>query len=128
MEIKRLKPNHQDERGIINDILYDEPIDHVTVITSAKGVQRGDHYHKETIQWVYLYSGELKSLTQKDSEKVVSVVLKPGDLVKAEKLEHHALLALEDSVFFVFTRGPRGGNDYESDTFRLRNPLEEEVA
>ena len=40
-------------------------------------------------------------------------------------LEHHAVHALEDSVFMVFTRGPRGGDDYESDTFRLETPLQD---
>lgn len=126
MELVKIKPNFQDERGVISDILSHEPIEHVTVITSLKGVERGHHYHKETVQWVYLYSGKLKSLTQKDGEKVISSIMEPGDLIKTEKLERHAICALDNSVFFVFTRGPRGGEDYEDDTYRLENPLVEE--
>ncbi len=127
MIIKKIRPDFQDHRGIIQDILVHEPIEHVTVITSKKDVIRGNHYHKETIQWVYLYSGKLKSLTQKDGEKVVSLIIEPGDLLKTEKMEKHALEALEDSVFFVFTKGPRGGEDYEADTYRLEIPLTEEL-
>lgn len=127
MEIKKIKPSFQDKRGMIQDILYKTPVDHVTVISSAKGVTRGNHFHKETIQWVYLYSGKIKSLTQKDREKVISAILGPGDLLKTERFENHALHALEDSVFFVFTRGPRGGEDYEADTYRLETSLKEET-
>ena len=128
MEIKKLEANLQDERGLIKDILFNEPINHVTVITSVKGVVRGNHLHKKTIQWIYLYSGKLKSLTQNEGEEVISRILEPGDLLKTGKCEKHALHALEDSVFFVFTRGPRGGKNYESDTFRLEKPLEENRA
>jgi len=35
---------------------------------------------------------------------------------------------LEDSLFLVFTRGPRGGQDYESDTYRLTKPLRESLS
>ena len=127
MQIKKLKVNFQDERGLIKDILFNEPINHITLITSAKGVIRGNHLHKKTIQWLYLYSGKLKSLTQNEGEEVISRILEPGDLLKTEKSERHAIHALEDSVFFAFTRGPRGGKNYEKDTFRLEKSLEETV-
>ncbi|MBF0355158.1 MAG: hypothetical protein HQL43_07985 [Alphaproteobacteria bacterium] len=115
--------NFEDDRGAIKDIMFREPVDHVTVITSKAGVVRGNHFHNETVQWVYLASGSLKSLTRKDNGAVEVTALKPGDLILTEAGEQHALEALEDSTFFVFTRGPRGGQDYESDTFRLDKPL-----
>lgn len=128
MEFRKIKAKKTDERGVIKDILYNEPIDHVTVITSDKGAVRGNHFHKETIQWVYCYSGKLKSLTQKGEEKVVCKILEEGDLLKTEKNEKHALQALEKAVFFVFTKGPRGGDDYEDDTYRLKTPLRDEIS
>jgi len=124
MKISKIVPNHSDERGIITDILYNVPVEHVTIITSAKGVVRGNHYHRDTIQWVYLMSGKIESLTQFKGEEVVSAVLEPGDLIMTDRMERHALKALDDSVFLVFTRGPRGGEDYESDTYRLDEPLQ----
>lgn len=125
MEINKLNPTFQDERGVIQDILINQPIEHITVITSKKDVTRGNHFHKETIQWVYVHSGKLESLTQKENEKVVVKILEPGDLIKAEALEKHALKALEDSIFYVFTKGPRGGGNYEDDTYRLDKPLQD---
>ena len=127
MKIKKLEPNFKDERGVIQDILTDEQIDHVTVITSAKNVTRGNHYHKETIQWVYLHSGKIKSLTQNEGEGVVEEILEPGSLLKTDKMERHMLYSLEESIFFVFTKGPRGGDNYEDDTYRLDRSLEEEL-
>ncbi len=126
MKIIKIKESFRDKRGAIKDILYNEPIDHVTVIDSAKGVTRGNHFHKETIQWVYVLGGKLRSLTQREGEKVISKIIELGDLLKTDKYEKHALKALEDSIFIVFTRGPRGGQDYEGDTFRLEKRLEEE--
>lgn len=123
MEIKKIKPAHSDDRGDIADIMYREPVDHIAVITSTKGAVRANHYHKETIQWLYLQSGKVESVTQTGDEPVVSQVMEPGDLIRTDANEKHAIHALEDSVFFVFTRGPRGGEDYESDTFRLETPL-----
>jgi quercetin dioxygenase-like cupin family protein len=114
--------NHQDERGQIIDILGKDVIEYVTLITSVRGASRGHHYHRDTIQTVYVLEGRLKVLTQQSNEAVVATVLEKGDLMVTEPLERHAMIALEDSVFLVLTRGPRGGEDYETDTYRV-DPL-----
>lgn len=113
------------ERGTIKDILVGKQVDGITVITSNKGVVRGNHYHKETVQWVYLQSGSIKSLSQMEGEPVKSAILKPGDLLENVAFEKHALVALEDSMFYVLTQGPRSGIDYEQDTYRLDVPLKD---
>jgi hypothetical protein len=56
-------------------------------------------------------------------EQPSEVVLETGDLIVNVPLERHAFEALEDSTMLVLTRGPRGGDNYESDTFRLDVPL-----
>jgi quercetin dioxygenase-like cupin family protein len=116
--------SHKDERGEITDILVKEKIEYVTLITSAKGATRGNHYHKETVQWVYILEGKMKVLSQMPQSPVVATVLEKGDLVVNIPMERHAMIALEDSTFLVFTRGPRGGEDYEKDTYRLSEPLQ----
>lgn len=123
MNAKKIVPHIVDDRGVISDILYNESINHVTVITSKKGASRGNHYHKQTTQWVYLQSGRLEVGCRRDHEETTIVVLEPGDLVCTAPLEQHVMLALEDSVFFVFTSGPRGGKDYENDTYRLEEQI-----
>jgi|SRR6185312_10558148 len=116
----------KDDRGEITDILCKEPIDDITLITSKKGAVRGNHYHNETVQFNYMLSGLVKLLTQIPGEKVRAVILGPGDLSVSPAGQRHAFVALEDSAFMVFTRGPRGGSNYEQDTYRLATPLKEE--
>jgi hypothetical protein len=50
------------------------------------------------------------------------------DLVETPPNEIHSLLIFEDTQFMVFTKGKRGGEDYESDTFRVNPILTEEIA
>lgn len=125
MKIERIKCTKNDERGEITDIMVKENIEYVTLITSVKGSTRGNHYHTKTDQWVYIIEGKLKMLTQIPNEPVIATILEKGDLAKTGFMERHAMIALEDSSFMVFTRGPRGGEDYETDTYRLLVPLSE---
>lgn len=123
MEKLRIVPAFSDHRGQIIDLLENENINAVTVITFTKGAVRANHYHKQTTQWNYLMSGSIKLLSQVPGEPVVETVMQPGDFVVTGPNVSHALVALEDSSLMVFTRGPRGGKEYESDTFRLETPL-----
>ena len=125
MKVDHIQYTKKDERGEITDIMVKENIDYVTMITSASGSVRGNHYHKLTDQWVYILAGRLKMLTQMPDGPVVTTILEKGDLAKTGFMERHAMIALEDSAFMVFTRGPRGGEDYETDTYRLPEPLKE---
>jgi quercetin dioxygenase-like cupin family protein len=128
MKVVRIQPAFEDERGQITDILAKEEIQFVTLITQAKGTTRGNHYHKETVQWNYVLQGRMKLLTQYPGAPVEATILEVGDLAVTDQEERHALEALEDSVFLVFTRGVRGGADYEKDTYRLDQALKEEHA
>lgn len=119
MEVLRRKVAFEDERGTITDILEDEEIDHVTIITSKKGALRGNHYHKKTVQFAYLVRGSMRILTQVPGRPVVSTLVKAGDLMVNRPLERHTWLTLADTTIVVMTRGPRGGKDYETDTYRL---------
>jgi len=125
MKVDRIQCTKKDDRGEITDIMVKESIDYVTIITSVKGSTRGNHYHKKTDQWVYILQGKIKMLTQMPNAPVVMTILEIGDLAKTGFMERHAMIALEDSAFMVFTRGPRGGEDYETDTYRLAEPLSE---
>jgi len=123
MEVHKVKPAYKDNRGVITDIMVKEPIEYVTLITSKKGAIRGNHYHKDTFQWVYIISGQMKLFAQMPEEEVESTTLNRGDIALTPPLERHAFIALRDTEFMVFTRGPRGGDDYEKDTFRLEVSL-----
>ena len=123
MNVQRIKPSFSDSRGDIIDILKQSVVEYATLITSKKGAVRANHYHKETFQYVYMLSGRMRVVAQMPGESPSEVVLETGDLIVNVPLERHAFEALEDATMLVLTRGPRGGDNYESDTFRLDSPL-----
>ena len=123
MKVVKKRTVFEDERGQIIDILENEIIEHVTMISSKEGSIRGNHYHKESVQYTYVVKGRLKLLTQMPGEQVKTTTIEPRDLVFTPPMEKHALMALEDSEFLVLTRGPRGGGNYEKDTYRLTEKL-----
>jgi mannose-6-phosphate isomerase-like protein (cupin superfamily) len=116
------KVNFNDHRGVIVDLLQKEKINAVTFLTINKNKVRGNHYHKKTYQWNYIISGQMV-LVSRINKKIKSKVLKKGDLYLTEPYEHHALIGKTKCEVLVFTKGPRGGKEYETDTFRLKDDL-----
>lgn len=123
MKKVNIQTSFRDERGEIIDLIENEAINAITIVTFRKGAVRGNHFHKYTTQWNYLMSGRIKLITQNPGEEIVETIMAPGDLTVTLPNDRHALMALEDSEVMVFTKGPRGGKEYESDTFRLDVPL-----
>ena len=123
MEIIKVKMVHSDNRGYIKDLVENENINAVTIITLTKGAIRGNHYHKETFQWNYIMSGKMKLVTCLPGKGTQEVIMEKGDFAVTEPHEQHALVGLENSEVLVLTKGPRGGAEYESDTYRLEIPL-----
>ncbi len=119
----KTKINFKDNRGIIMDLLEKRNINAITLITQNKGKVRGNHYHKKTIQWNYLLKGKILIVAVKNGKKSKIVLNKKGDLVETSKKEFHAIKALKNAEYLVFTQGPRGGKEYENDTFRLKKPI-----
>jgi len=122
MTHKRILPATRDERGQISDILYKTPFQHAAIIESKRGgLIRGNHYHKNTTQYIFVTRGSLRYWYQPfdKSEPVKSILVSEYDLVTSPPYEVHALEIIEPNQFVVFTDGIRGGEDYESDTFRV---------
>ena len=110
----------EDSRGVIQDLLGQ--IDSVTEIFTKAGSVRGNHYHQHTTQWVYVVWGEMLFCHLED-DGVHQDARGPGKLIVEPAGVHHAWKALEDTLVLVFTKGPRSGEAYESDTTRLQVPL-----
>lgn len=123
MELIPLNPAFSDARGSITDLISDNEINAVTLITFAKGAVRANHYHERTIQWNYVISGEILLVTQMPGMEKTECVLRPGDFAVTRENERHALKGLADSEVLILTKGPRAGSQYEDDTFRLSEPL-----
>ncbi|MGB4062940.1 MAG: cupin domain-containing protein [Azonexus sp.] len=123
MELIALSPAFSDARGSITDLISDNEINAVTLITFTKGAVRANHYHERTIQWNYVISGKILLVTQMPGMDKIECVLKPGDFAVTRENERHALKGLENSEVLILTKGPRAGSQYEDDTFRLSEPL-----
>lgn len=123
MEIIELLAAHCDHRGSITDLISDDDINAVTLITFKKGAVRANHYHKRTIQWNYVISGEILLVTQLPGAEKVERVLKNGDFAVTREGERHALQGMTDAEVLILTKGPRAGTQYENDTFRLEESL-----
>jgi dTDP-4-dehydrorhamnose 3,5-epimerase len=119
----KYKVNFKDKRGSITDMLEKVHINAVTHIITNKGNVRGNHYHKKTWQWNYVLKGKAKLVCQKRNSKKTVTILKKDDFILLGPNEKHAFMALENFHMMVFTKGPRGGKEYENDTFRLSKKL-----
>ena len=123
MEIIKLIAAHTDARGTITDLISDDEVNAVTLITFTKGAVRANHYHERTIQWNYVLSGEILLVTQMPGAERVEKVLKKGDFAVTRENERHALQGVTEAEVLILTKGPRAGTQYENDTFRLAEPL-----
>jgi quercetin dioxygenase-like cupin family protein len=107
---------YEDERGVIQDLLG--RIDAVTEIQTRAGAVRGNHIHLQTTQWTYVCWGRMTFAWIEDDGVHTREGL-PGDLIEEKAGIPHAWKALTECRVLVFTRGPRSGQAYETDTRRL---------
>lgn len=105
----------EDHRGVIQDLVGETSI---TAIHTVKGAVRGNHVHKKTTQWTLVTKGVLLMAYPGDAVEVHA-----GEVFAHEPGEAHAWKALVDTDCLVFTLGPRSGENYEEDTYRLEEPL-----
>ena len=128
MKIERKPVNFEDARGTITDIFVRVPKEHCTIIHTKKGGVRGNHYHKLSRQHDFIVSGSMKVYGQVvGQDTITEAVVGPNDLIVWEPGEAHEFVALDNTIFITFVDGPRGGSDFEKDTFRLPTPLHEQV-
>lgn len=123
MIVKKIKNDFEDNRGAIRDILVKEKIDFVTIIFNKKNSVRGNHYHKETVQYLYVLEGSILVASKFEGNEIEKKILTEGDLLLNEPFEWHAIKSIEDSKLLILTRGLRGGEDYEADTFKIDEPI-----
>lgn len=112
MNIQRIAPIQEDDRGAITDLLSGQPLSHVGVISCRKGSLRGNHYHKTATAWVYVLYGRFKYAWRPSRGKKSSQIVEAGDLITIEPGERHSLVALEGSTFIMMVSTPGGGSHY----------------
>ena len=124
LEIKKITPVFEDERGSIWDFLTNVETHHIGFLTTKKGSIRGNHYHKEQKQYTLVLHGQIevttKNLLDKNSE-IEIFDLNEMEMVEFPPFCFHSLKAKEDSECLVFTSKGRHGTEYEDDTFRIKD-------
>lgn len=127
MKFEQKKVNFTDDRGTIMDVFVGRPFEHCVVIHSTKGSVRGNHYHAKSEQADFMIQGRMVAFSRKaESDVIEERVLSAGDWTEWDRSEVHEFIALGDDVIFMsVVNGPRGGDNYENDTFRLPVPLHE---
>jgi len=124
MEITKIKPAFEDDRGSIWDFLTDDIVHHVGFLISKKSAIRGKHFHKEQKQYTLVLNGKIKVTAknlQDDDSTVETKELSKMDMVFFPPYMYHSIEALEDSECLIFTSKSRKGSGYEEDTFRIED-------
>ncbi len=124
MEITKIEPAFEDERGSIWDLLTDETTHHIGFLVSKKGSIRGSHYHKEQKQYTLVTKGRIKvtvkNLLNHNSE-IETKELIAMEMVLFPPYHYHSIEAIDDAECLIFTSKSRKGTGYEDDTFRIKD-------
>ena len=128
---KILKVNFKDKRGKIIDVFQNIKFEHSTIVTFNKNSIRANHFHKKSIQYSLILSGRFLAKEVKmnknhkfQKSKIKSYRIGPNSLFAHHPYEAHAFKCISSKgMMIVFTKGIRGGKDYEKDTYRLEKNL-----
>jgi len=119
-ENKIIKPAFKDRRGEIFDILEEGKVGHIGMVTFARGVERGHHYHLKSTQYSYVISGNLElTISDIDGKNKKVYKLKGGSFNVIPPKKVHTYKALSKSVMLDLTTLSRNNNGYEKDTIRV---------
>jgi len=115
-----LEPAHADARGSIQ-CLVNFPMKNVSLITSAKGTVRSNHYHLTDWHYMYVLSGSFDYFYRKTNSNEPPQIIRAvaGDLIFTPPMEDHATAFLEDTQLLALSRKPRDQESYEADVRRI---------
>ena len=115
-----MEPAHTDARGAIQ-CLVNFPTKNVSLITSAKGTVRSNHYHLTDWHYMYVLSGSFDYYYRETGSNAKPNVIRvvAGELVFTPPMEDHATVFLEDTSLLAISRKPRDQEAYESDVRRV---------
>lgn len=124
MQITKIIPAFEDERGSIWDFLTDETTHHIGFLISKKGSVRGSHFHKEQKQYTLVTKGKIKVTVknlQNDDSEIETNELNAMEMVLFPPYYYHSIEAIDDAECLIFTSKSRKGTGYEDDTFRIKD-------
>jgi dTDP-4-dehydrorhamnose 3,5-epimerase len=126
-ELFHIQP-FEDMRGSLKKLLMisqlkeDEKIEEVYVLISNQGSVRGNHYHKETLEYFYVISGKAKvALKNLDTGAFEEMILSSSDNVtlKVPPYVVHAFKNEEEEPFIMLAISSKEYNKDDTDTFPM---------
>lgn len=115
----KLKPVFTDKRGSIFD-LVEENASHIGMVTFNKGSVRGNHYHKNSVQYSYVLEGQIKLVVSDiHGGHRKEMILGPGMLTVIPNKTIHTYTALTKARMLDITTLNRKNRGYEKDTIRV---------
>ena len=87
---------HIDNRGSLIQLIHNG-FKQINVLDSKKGVERGSHFHKRSVEAFYVISGSVEvTLCDKNNKEIV--VFNKGDFFEIHPFILHNMLFLEDCL------------------------------
>jgi dTDP-4-dehydrorhamnose 3,5-epimerase-like enzyme len=116
--VEFIKPEFSfiDERGTLNQ-LVSSGWKQINIVTSSKGVIRGNHYHKNNNEAFYIIKGVFKLILEQDNKKEVYNI-KEGDFFIIKPYVCHTFEYIEDTILIaLYDKGIKEGKS-KMDTYK----------
>lgn len=93
---------HKDKRGTLEGLVNFGEWKEINLISSLAGVERGNHYHKETLELFIILEGKVNIVLEnvKDSKLVgnkTKQIVSKGDVFLIEPLVNHTFYVVEEA-------------------------------
>ena len=112
---RKIDFQHVDERGSLSQLIHDG-FKQINVLESKKGVERGSHFHKESVEAFYVISGSVKVTLWNKNEKE-EVVFNKGDFFEIHPFVLHNMLFLSDCLMVQMYDEPVEKEDGTKDIY-----------
>ena len=112
---RKIDFQHVDERGSLSQLIHDG-FKQINVLESKKGVERGSHFHKESVEAFYVISGSVKVTLWNKNEKE-EVVFNKGDFFEIHPFVLHNMLFLSDCLMVQMYDRPVEKEDGTKDIY-----------
>jgi dTDP-4-dehydrorhamnose 3,5-epimerase-like enzyme len=115
MRIEQLRPAHEDERGLIMDLLA-RPLTHVALMMCEDGAVRGNHYHRTATAYVFVLTGGLNVCARREGEEAWVEYASAWSLITIEPGERFSLTAIGHAEIIEMIDYRGEGQHFERDT------------
>ena len=94
---------HKDKRGTLEGLINFGEWKEINLISSLAGIERGKHYHKETLELFIILEGKINVILEKikDGKLVGSKterIVKEGDVFLIDPFVNHTFRVLDEVI------------------------------